>query len=267
MAENQFESELDGASPTGAQSVDRAMQLLRLIGDAGSAGATLQSMAEALALSKPTCRRLLLALARGGMVEQTHHNNRYWLGAGLFALANQATTGHVMSADIRRQVQDLASVCGETCFLSVRRGNFGVIVDRFDPITVDVAKRATRGAEYPLGVGAAPLAIFSAISATDAEDSLNANDGLIARHFRRASVDKILMARQETLDQGYSLNRGMVFDGTWGLGVALRSRSGRVVGALSISAKAEKLLSTTRQRELGDRLIRSASSISTELPA
>lgn len=253
------------AAVTGAQSVDRAMKLLRLVGDAGAEGATLVGLSAAMSLPKPTCRRLLLALVRADMVEQTVHGHRYWLGAQLFALASRSESGHILGEATRAQARELAERCGETCFLSVRRGHFAVMLERFDAEDACPASRAKPGDEFPLGVGAAPLAIMAAISEADAERSLEANDDLIARKFRRASVERILAGRVEAQSQGFAINRGMVYAGTWGLGAALRDSSGRVVGALSLSTQGARLASGRRQQQLGDSLMRTAERISRQL--
>lgn len=250
--------------PTGTQSVDRAMELLKLIGEARD-GASLADLSAAMNLAKPTCRRLLLALVRVGMVEQTHHGNRYWLGAELFELARRAMSGYVLTDEVREEVRALAERCGETCLLSIRRGNFAVVVARFDGVSRS-EHRVAPGAEFPLGVGAAPLAMIAAISKEDAEKSLLANDRLISRQYRRATLDRILAGRAEANERGFAVNRGMVFDGVWGLAVALKATSGHVVGAISISTQSEQLLSAQRQRELGEALAATAAKIGQLLP-
>lgn len=235
-----------------------------MIGEA-TEGASLGELSAAMGLAKPTCRRLLLALVRAGMVEQTHHGHRYWLGADLFELASRASNGYVLTNEVRATVRALAERCGQTCLLSIRRGNFAVLVERFDGGRAD-GQRAVPGAEYPLGVGAAPLAMIAAISEEEAERSLLANDRLISRQYRRATVDRILAGRAEANERGFAVNRGMVFDGTWGLGVALKTVSGRVVGAISISTRSEQLLSAERQRALGAALAETAAQITRLLP-
>lgn len=255
----------DSGQPTGAQSVDRAMHLLKLVGAAGKNGASLAELSSALEVPKPTCRRLLLALARAGMVEQTHHGNRYWLGSDFFAIANQAESGFVLTSDVRACVHELSEASGESCFLSMRRGNFAVLVDRFDAPS-GRAHKAAPGAEYPLGIGAAPLAIISEISMQEAEESLVANDAIIARQYRHATLERILAGRKEALENGFSINRGMVFDGIWGMGVALKTSSGKVVGAVSLSTQCEVLLSKARQAKLGDMLLNTAVTLSRHLP-
>ena len=65
----------------GAQSVDRALGLLALVGRHAGRGAALSSLVEESGLNKPTARRLLLALIRAGFVEQDEATRRYYLGA------------------------------------------------------------------------------------------------------------------------------------------------------------------------------------------
>ncbi|MCA0407395.1 MAG: helix-turn-helix domain-containing protein, partial [Proteobacteria bacterium] len=74
----------DGAAeaegPEGAQSVGRALRLLRLLGTAGQSGVSLAWLVARSGLSKPTCRRLLVALMAEGMVEQDEESRGYFLG-------------------------------------------------------------------------------------------------------------------------------------------------------------------------------------------
>lgn len=54
----------------GAQSIERALMLMQLVGRAGQDGIRLADLIAQSGLVKPTARRLLLALIRGGLVEQ-----------------------------------------------------------------------------------------------------------------------------------------------------------------------------------------------------
>jgi hypothetical protein len=58
------------AGMSGSQSVDRALQLLALIGREPAGGLPLVEIVAGSGLNKPTARRLLLALIRAGLVEQ-----------------------------------------------------------------------------------------------------------------------------------------------------------------------------------------------------
>ena len=55
-------TDFEPSESLGAQSPIRTLRLLRLLGDAGTAGASLAGLVRLSGLSKPTCRRLLIAL-------------------------------------------------------------------------------------------------------------------------------------------------------------------------------------------------------------
>lgn len=85
------------AAPSGAggtQSLERAIALLRAVADAGTGGARLADLMAGVGLSKATAHRLLMALAREGLVEQDGRSKRYHLGPDLVALGDLAALRH-----------------------------------------------------------------------------------------------------------------------------------------------------------------------------
>src|SRR5215510_9874924 len=73
----------------GAQSVARAINLLKIVGAGSSAGATLAEIVKRTDLHRATAHRLLAALVREGLLEQdaTH---RYHAGIELWLLGDAA---------------------------------------------------------------------------------------------------------------------------------------------------------------------------------
>ncbi|WP_244433935.1 AMP-binding protein [Azospirillum sp. B506] len=78
----------------GTQSLERAIALLRAVADAESDGARLADLMAGVGLSKATAHRLLMALARDGLVEQDGRSKRYHLGPDLVALGDLAALRH-----------------------------------------------------------------------------------------------------------------------------------------------------------------------------
>ncbi|CAO3450025.1 AMP-dependent synthetase and ligase [Azospirillum largimobile] len=78
----------------GTQSLERAIALLRAVADAGTDGARLADLMAGVGLSKATAHRLLMALAREGLVEQDGRSKRYHLGPDLVALGDLAALRH-----------------------------------------------------------------------------------------------------------------------------------------------------------------------------
>ncbi|WP_247870803.1 helix-turn-helix domain-containing protein, partial [Azospirillum sp. TSO5] len=78
----------------GTQSLERAIALLRAVADAETGGARLADLITGVGLSKATAHRLLMALARDGLVEQDTRSKRYHLGPDLVALGDLAALRH-----------------------------------------------------------------------------------------------------------------------------------------------------------------------------
>ncbi len=78
----------------GTQSLERAIALLRAVADAETGGARLADLMTGVGLSKATAHRLLMALARDGLVEQDTRSKRYHLGPDLVALGDLAALRH-----------------------------------------------------------------------------------------------------------------------------------------------------------------------------
>jgi hypothetical protein len=78
------------AAAGGAQTIDRAATLLLLVGRAGPSGARLSDLVDQCGLSKPTIRRMLLALVRAGLLDQDLETRRYHIGPEIYVLGTLA---------------------------------------------------------------------------------------------------------------------------------------------------------------------------------
>src|SRR5262249_37866770 len=77
----------------GAQLIDRAASLLRLLAQDNPEGWKISDLASASGLSVPTCHRILTALAGHAFVAQGADDRRYHLGLEFFRLGVQAADG------------------------------------------------------------------------------------------------------------------------------------------------------------------------------
>lgn len=82
------------AASGGTQSLERAIALLRAVAAAEPDGARLADLMAGAGLSKATAHRLLMALAREGLVEQDAASRRYHPGPDLDALGRIAAARH-----------------------------------------------------------------------------------------------------------------------------------------------------------------------------
>lgn len=255
---------IDSAAPSGAQAIDRAATLLLLVGRAGPSGARLSDLVDQCNLSKPTVRRMLLALARAGLLDQDLDTRRYYLGPEIHVLGTLASARFGIHSIAVRPLVRLSQQTGDTAFLSVPRGVYSICVHREEgpfPIRVHALHAGDR---HPLGVGAGGLALLAALPDEELEEILAANADVLADKYPPFSPSALRALVQDTRTRGYALNPGMLLPDSWAIGVPICGADGRPVGALSIAAT-ESRLSPHRQLEIAPLLKKEAAWIETRL--
>lgn len=249
---------------SGTQSVDRALRLLSLVGNGVERGLSLHEAVEASGCNKATARRLLMALARAGLVEQDDTDRRYRLGRQAYVLGAFAAPRFGLLEVAMESLIRLSRRTGDACFLSMRRNGHALCVHREEgsyPIRSHVLQR---GMEHPLGVGAGSLAMLAALDDAEIDRIMAENREAILRDYPAATLPRILADVQETRRRGHALNPGIFYPNSWAIGVALCHPDGSLAGALSIAA-IDSRLQEPRQRELANLLRDEALGIRTRL--
>jgi DNA-binding IclR family transcriptional regulator len=252
------------AAASGAQAIDRSATLLLLVGRAGPLGARLSDLVGQCGLSKPTVRRILLALVRAGLLDQDPTSRRYYLGPEIYVLGTLASARFGIHAIALRSLVRLSQETGDTVFLSVPRDAYSICVHREEgpyPIRVHALHAGDR---HPLGVGAGSLALLAALPDCEVADVLAANAEVLADRYPSFSPAGLRDLVRETRLRGYALNPGLILSDSWAVGVAIRGPENRVAGALSIAATQSRL-SDERQRELVPLLRREAVAVEMRL--
>jgi DNA-binding IclR family transcriptional regulator len=241
------------AEVSGSQSVDRALQLLALVGREPAAGLALSEVVAESGLNKPTARRLLMALIRAKLVEQDDQTRRYCLGEEAFVLGVLAAQRHSLLELAIAGLRRLSEVTLDTSFLTVRREMRAVCLHREEG-TYPVRTHALQaGAQHPLGVGAGSLAILAALDDDDVDRSIAANQSVLGQEYPGFSPEAIRTDIALSRQRGYALNPGRLVASSWGIGAAFRYPDGAVAGALSIAA-IDSRMQPARQRELAQHL-------------
>ncbi|RKP53526.1 IclR family transcriptional regulator [Pararobbsia silviterrae] len=240
-------------------SIERTMELLRLLATAGRQGLALTQVSEAAKLPHSTTHRLLHRLIAQRMVVQRESNKRYMLGPLSFELGLAASQIYDLREPCRPILMRLAEEIGDTVYLTVRSGNESVCEDRFEgPSTIRVITLEV-GSRRPLGLGAGGLAILAAIPAEEREHTIAY---LVDRHRTHKSLhEKPLRTAIEACQRrGYSLIRSQVTLGTTAVGVAILDTLDNPVAAISVAA-VDSRMSETRIELLSHQLQTTASSI------
>ncbi|MEE9429141.1 MAG: IclR family transcriptional regulator [Paracoccaceae bacterium] len=239
----------------GAQSILRAANLLREVGLRRSVG--LAELTAATGLSKPTVRRMLLALINVGLVAQNPETKQYKLGVDAYLLGQLAETPYNFHELSRDGIARLAEVSGDTAYLSIRQGDSTFCLHREEgkyPIRTHVLHIGDR---QPLSVGAASMAVLAALPKVEADAIMENNIDKIRDSYPDFDMEKIYTLVAEARIQGWALNPGLAFAGSWAIAVAVRDPEGQVLGAITIAA-IEARLDAKRQLELSVPLVKEA---------
>ncbi|WP_172215532.1 IclR family transcriptional regulator [Nocardioides sp. zg-DK7169] len=243
--------------------VGRTGTVLRALAAHEPGGATTTAVAQWCGLARPTTHRLLSALAREGLADRDPDSGRWLLGPELFFLGSAAAARYDVTSVAHPFVRRLADATGESAFFSARRGDETICLVREDgsfPIRSHVL---SEGVRFPLGVASAGMVVLAHLPDTEIEELLARTD-LSAAWGEQHRAEEVRRHVALTRAQGYSVNPGLIVDGSWGLGAAVFDADGRPRWALSITA-IEQRLGPDRRRELGRMLLREAHELSRAL--
>ncbi len=226
-------------STDGAQSLRRAVVLLRLVAEGQEHGVRLVDLATASGLNRPTIHRMLRVLCEECLVEQDVDSRRYRIGAEL-TLLGMARSNRIPVRGIAEPfLHQLSDKVGDTVFLTVRQGADSVGIDRITgryPIQVLATEIGVR---RPLGLGVAGVAILAALDVKESEMLIKGNQRRLAAHgFTVAAMDeRVARAR----DLGFAWAPTGLIPGTSAISVAVCDDEGEVIAAVSVAAMAHRL--------------------------
>ncbi|WP_162247337.1 IclR family transcriptional regulator [Devosia sp. Root635] len=214
----------------GAQSIHRAIDIIRLISASPADGMKLVDIAEGCGLSHPTAYRILRALESEGVVERAGDSKRYVIGTEVAWLGLKAAQRFPIAA-LAAPALDRASIeVGDTLLLSVRSGDFSVCVERRAgrfPIPVTVA---AVGARLPLNTTPAGRTMLAFMSPRGPRPKLAA-----------ALDDGPGSEVAQTRLQGYLVSDGLTVRDTKSVTVPIFDAGGHAIAALSAITAANRL--------------------------
>ena len=223
----------------GAQSVRRALAVLRLVATGQEQGVRLTDIATMSGLSRPTVHRLLRVLMEETAVEQDVSTRRYLVGHELSLLGLARTDRFPLRAIAEPYLQALADDVGDTVFLSMRHGADSVCIARHlgnHPIQV---LSINLGVRRPLGASVSGIVLLAAMEPQQAEQITRANATRLA--LQQRSVDDVLRLVQAARENGYAYAPHGVMPGTTAAAVPVEDGQGQVLAAISIAALADRM--------------------------
>jgi DNA-binding IclR family transcriptional regulator len=216
-------------------SLERALQLARLLASAGGRGAGLTELSRLTGLPHPTVHRLLQRLLDERLARQMPSTRRYALGPLAFELGLAAAQQFDIRAACRPGLERIARELGDTAYLVVRSGLEAVCIDRQEgpsPIRVFTLEIGSR---RPLGLGAAGLAILAALPKEERAEVLAQVSEQVLKTGQLPAAE-FRSSIERCCKEGHSFIRNRVTLGVSAVGVAIHNALGAPVGAVSVAA-------------------------------
>jgi DNA-binding IclR family transcriptional regulator len=222
----------------GAQSLRRALQLLRLLADHHEDGIRLPEVMEASGLERSTAHRLLSCLVEERFAERDDSGRTYRLGVEAMQLGFASMRRVPLVDTCRPLMQKLARMSGDTVFLVIRQGDYCLCLHREEghfPVkvfTTDVGGRRL------LGLGAGGLALMAALADAEVERIFERHvDEYAQSGFPR---DRLLQAVRRTRSAGHADIVDTLTTGVSGVGATFAASAG-TLAAISFGAISPRL--------------------------
>jgi DNA-binding IclR family transcriptional regulator len=214
-----------------SQTVDRALSILPLLAEGP---ANLEQVATRLGVHKTTALRLLRTLHEHGMVYR-QQDQRYRLGARLFALAQQA----VENLDVREiahpYLVELNERCGHTVHLAVYEENEVLYIDKVESrYPVRMYSRIGK----PVAITVAAVAKLLLADLPEGERRAVAERLQYPAYTPRSTPNAAAFLEElaTVREQGWATDLGGHEESINCVGAPVRGADGRVVAACSVSA-------------------------------
>ena len=226
-------------APGGAQTVRRAMAILRLVACGQERGARLIDLVRMSGLNRPTVHRLLKTLILEGAIEQDPQTRRYLIGPEISLLGLARTRRFPLLTLADPYLTELADQVGDTVFLSIRHGHDSICIGRrtghhpIQVLSIEV------GVRRPLGVGVSGVALLASLPEKESAALVAANAARLAVLGENPAQILARVAKARSL--GIAHAPIGLMPGTSAVAVPVPDPHGSALGAVTVTAMAERL--------------------------
>ncbi|WP_276254657.1 IclR family transcriptional regulator [Halomontanus rarus] len=240
----------DGDAPGKTiKSVETAIHLLQAIHDREEAG--ISELAEEFDLSKSTIHHYLKTLELYDCLENV--DGRYRLGLRFLTFGGQARARETIYRLAKRDVDQLARQTGEEVRLIVERGGYGITLYQATGEHVD-SSRTHVGSIEELHCTAAGKAFLAALPESRVDELLA--DIELTAHTPETITDRDELEAElaEIRSRHVAFDDEERYEGVRCVAAAITTRSGELLGAISVSGSTERLTGDRFQTTIPDQI-------------
>ena len=249
---------IGGEPRRGAQSLRRALAVLRVLAAGRETGLPLSEVVAATGLTRPTAHRMVHVLMEEGIVERNARSKRFAIGQQVpeLALARQSRSRLIVAAE--PYLSQLSREVGDTAVPDdPHRAGFAVrgAVDR-DLSHSGLVHRSRR--PTAAGVSSAGVAILAALPSAEARQIISRNQVRFGAYRMTPAMALQLIA--EARQRGYGIHHIGLVPGTKAISATIKETDGRPIAAITIAAIRSRL-GPRREAEVGEMLTNTVRSL------
>jgi DNA-binding IclR family transcriptional regulator len=249
-------------SPYKVQVLDRALAALAILATSPS-DCSLAELCPALKLHKSTVHRLMMVLEQHRLVVKNPETGRYRLGLRLYELGSRAIDGLDLRGRARPYLDQLQDEFGETVFFCILDEGQVFYVEKVESQR-SVRTACTVGSRAPAYCTAVGKAMLAELPETEVSKIVRrwGLKTITPNTIRTAAALKVELQRVRA--RGYAIDDEEKEEGLRCIGAAVRSHSGKLAAAMSVSGPAFRM---TKERVpvIGQALMEAAGRLSAEL--
>lgn len=230
-------------NPSGTQSIERTIALLRELAMYGPRGAKASELTSRLDMEYPTVHRMIRCLVAQRMIEKTADRQRYSLGPLVYELGLSVPSRMNLREQCEGITSRIAELTGDTVFLNVRSGLDVLCIDRKEgtfPIKTLIFEIGNR---RPLGIGAGGIALLMNLPDDELENVISANSDRL-RAFGFITSKNVLARVRRAREQGYVFTEDIVIRGVSAISLPFGGQHGIPAAAISVASVPSRMPSS-----------------------
>ncbi len=237
---------------SGSASVDRALEILDLLGHVAPQPLQLQDIAARLDLPESTVHRLLASLTDKHYVRQRESRGRYALGWKVVLLGRALETESYLIQELRPLLEDLSRVVKQTVNLAVLNGGKVLYLECLVPNDV-VGLYTPPGSVFPAHATALGKALLAFLPAEERETELSRLQLHQLTPQTITSLPELRAGLQMVRERGYAIDREELKSGVTCLAAPVLDSRERPLAAISVTAQTAGL--TGKEQAVVSRIV------------